>query len=183
MLSSLRCKRDSSKYENSISQKTSCILSGNLAPDGAVRRKITGKKEKPLLRPAVVFDFEQEANDSIRSHQVKAGGRGRLRNVGPKGWSRMQMLSLLRWLLRQGLGFICSLPLLMGDFQEGPMDLLLVTWTFPRLDTCGLIGLLWKMVDQGSTIWLQIRMELSVAGLSDERCLSDRKKRLENKRK
>src|SRR5690606_22036800 len=61
-----------------------CILSGNLAPEGAVA-KITGKEGSSFTGPAHVFDSEQEANDAIRDHAVQKGEVLVIRNIGPKG--------------------------------------------------------------------------------------------------
>jgi len=81
-----------------------CILSGNLAPEGAVA-KITGKEGRLFTGPARVFDSELEANNAIRDHQVKAGDVVVIRNVGPKGAPGMpEMLKPTSMIIGAGLG-------------------------------------------------------------------------------
>ena len=117
-----------------------CILSGNLAPDGAVA-KITGKEGNSFTGPARVFDSEQEANDAIRDHQVKAGDVMVIRNVGPKGAPGMpEMLKPTSMIIGAGLGSDVAL-ITDGRFSGGTHGFV-VGHVTPEAWTGGPIGLL-----------------------------------------
>jgi dihydroxy-acid dehydratase len=95
-----------------------CILSGNLAPEGAVA-KITGKEGRLFTGPARVFDSELEANNAIRDHKVKAGDVVVIRNVGPKGAPGMpEMLKPTSMIIGAGLGSDVAL-ITDGRFSGG----------------------------------------------------------------
>jgi dihydroxy-acid dehydratase len=95
-----------------------CILSGNLAPEGAVA-KITGKEGRLFTGPAKVFDSELDANNAIRDHQVKAGDVVVIRNVGPKGAPGMpEMLKPTSMIIGAGLGADVAL-ITDGRFSGG----------------------------------------------------------------
>ncbi len=95
-----------------------CILSGNLAPEGAVA-KITGKEGRLFIGPAKVFDSELEANNAIRDHSVKAGDVVVIRNVGPKGAPGMpEMLKPTSMIIGAGLGADVAL-ITDGRFSGG----------------------------------------------------------------
>ncbi|MFN3999781.1 dihydroxy-acid dehydratase [Algoriphagus sp.] len=95
-----------------------CILSGNLAPEGAVA-KITGKEGRLFTGPARVFDSELDANNAIRDHQVKAGDVVVIRNVGPKGAPGMpEMLKPTSMIIGAGLGSDVAL-ITDGRFSGG----------------------------------------------------------------
>ncbi|WP_103923980.1 dihydroxy-acid dehydratase [Algoriphagus boritolerans] len=95
-----------------------CILSGNLAPEGAVA-KITGKEGRLFTGPARVFDSELEANNAIRDHKVKAGDVVVIRNVGPKGAPGMpEMLKPTSMIIGAGLGADVAL-ITDGRFSGG----------------------------------------------------------------
>ncbi|MEY2704441.1 MAG: hypothetical protein RL407_503 [Bacteroidota bacterium] len=95
-----------------------CILSGNLAPQGAVA-KITGKEGRRFTGPAKVFDSELEANNAIRDYQVKAGDVVVIRNVGPKGAPGMpEMLKPTSMIIGAGLGADVAL-ITDGRFSGG----------------------------------------------------------------
>ena len=95
-----------------------CILSGNLAPEGAVA-KITGKEGRLFTGPARVFDSELDANNAIRDHKVKAGDVVVIRNVGPKGAPGMpEMLKPTSMIIGAGLGADVAL-ITDGRFSGG----------------------------------------------------------------
>jgi dihydroxy-acid dehydratase len=95
-----------------------CILSGNLAPEGAVA-KITGKEGRLFTGPAKVYDSELDANNAIRDHQVKAGDVVVIRNVGPKGAPGMpEMLKPTSMIIGAGLGADVAL-ITDGRFSGG----------------------------------------------------------------
>ena len=117
-----------------------CVLSGNLAPAGAVA-KITGKEGNSFTGPAKVFDSEQEANDAIRDHQVKSGDVMVIRNVGPKGAPGMpEMLKPTSMIIGAGLGSDVAL-VTDGRFSGGTHGFV-VGHVTPEAWTGGPIGLL-----------------------------------------
>jgi dihydroxy-acid dehydratase len=117
-----------------------CILKGNLAPDGAVA-KITGKEGNSFTGPARVYDSEQEANDSIRDHQVKSGDVIVIRNVGPKGAPGMpEMLKPTSMIIGAGLGSDVAL-ITDGRFSGGTHGFV-VGHVTPEAWSGGPIGLL-----------------------------------------
>ena len=134
-----------------------CILSGNLAPEGAVA-KITGKEGKSFTGPAVVFDSEQEANDAIRDHRVKAGDVVVIRNVGPKGGPGMpEMLKPTSMIIGAGLGSQVAL-ITDGRFSGGTHGFV-VGHVTPEAWTGGPIGL----IENGDQITIDAdKLELSV---------------------
>ncbi len=117
-----------------------CVLSGNLAPAGAVA-KISGKEGNSFTGPARVFDSEQEANDAIRDHQVKSGDVMVIRNVGPKGAPGMpEMLKPTSMIIGAGLGSDVAL-ITDGRFSGGTHGFV-VGHVTPEAWTGGPIGLL-----------------------------------------
>jgi len=117
-----------------------CILSGNLAPQGAVA-KITGKEGRRFTGPAKVFDSELEANNAIRDHQVKAGDVVVIRNVGPKGAPGMpEMLKPTSMIIGAGLGADVAL-ITDGRFSGGTHGFV-VGHVTPEAWCGGTIGLL-----------------------------------------
>lgn len=80
------------------------ILSGNLAPEGAVA-KITGKEGEFFEGTAVVFDDEFAAIDGIINGKVKKGNVVVIRYEGPKGGPGMpEMLKPTSAIMGAGLG-------------------------------------------------------------------------------
>ncbi|MDD4890595.1 MAG: dihydroxy-acid dehydratase [Phycisphaerae bacterium] len=82
------------------------ILTGNLAPDGAVI-KSAGVSPKMLTfrGPAVIFDGEQEASAGILAGKAKPGSVVVVRYEGPKGGPGMQeMLGPTSYIQGMGLG-------------------------------------------------------------------------------
>jgi dihydroxy-acid dehydratase len=81
------------------------VLSGNLAPKGAVV-KATAISPKMLVHrgPAKVFDSEEDAMKAILANQVRKGDVGVIRYEGPKGGPGMrEMLSPTATLAGMGL--------------------------------------------------------------------------------
>lgn len=117
-----------------------CILSGNVAPEGAVA-KITGKEGRSFSGKAIVFDSEQEANDAIREHKVKPGHVVVIRNVGPKGAPGMpEMLKPTSMIIGAGLGSDVAL-ITDGRFSGGTHGFV-VGHVTPEAFNGGPIGLL-----------------------------------------
>ena len=80
------------------------ILSGNLAPEGAVA-KITGKEGLYFSGPARIFDSEDEMVAALETRQVNKGDVIVIRYVGPKGGPGMpEMLKPTSTIMGAGLG-------------------------------------------------------------------------------
>jgi dihydroxy-acid dehydratase len=80
------------------------ILTGNLAPEGAVA-KITGKEGLSFTGPAKVFESEQSVKDGIRANKVSKGDVVVIRYEGPKGGPGMpEMVTPALLLIDAGLG-------------------------------------------------------------------------------
>ena len=86
------------------SQGTLKVLTGTLAPDGAVV-KIAGLNATRFRGKAKVFDAEEEAFEAISNRQVIEGDVVVIRYEGPKGGPGMrEMLAVTAALVGQGLG-------------------------------------------------------------------------------
>jgi dihydroxy-acid dehydratase len=80
------------------------VLSGNLAPEGAVA-KITGKEGLAFTGTARVFEGEERATAAILAGKVKAGHVVVIRGEGPVGGPGMrEMLSPTGAIMGRGLG-------------------------------------------------------------------------------
>lgn len=94
------------------------ILSGNLAPEGAVS-KITGKEGLSFTGTAKVYNSEEEAFASIINGEVVAGDVVVIRYEGPKGGPGMrEMLSPTSAIMGKGLGSDVAL-ITDGRFSGG----------------------------------------------------------------
>jgi dihydroxy-acid dehydratase len=146
-----------------------CILSGNLAPEGAVA-KITGKEGRLFTGPARVYDSELDANNSIRDHQVKAGDVVVIRNVGPKGAPGMpEMLKPTSMIIGAGLGADVAL-ITDGRFSGGTHGFV-VGHVTPEAWCGGPIGLL----KDGDLITIDTDNQLLIVQVSEEE-FAERKK-------
>ncbi len=100
------------------------ILTGNLAPDGAVV-KTAGVDETLLIftGPAVVVESQEEAVDAILGDRITAGDVLVVRYEGPRGGPGMQeMLYPTSFLKGRGLGKSCAL-ITDGRFSGGSSGL------------------------------------------------------------
>ncbi len=80
------------------------ILSGNLAPEGAVC-KVAGLKTRKITGPARVFDGEEACFAAIQARKIQPGDVVVIRGEGPVGGPGMrEMLSVTSALVGQGLG-------------------------------------------------------------------------------
>jgi dihydroxy-acid dehydratase len=146
-----------------------CILSGNLAPEGAVA-KITGKEGRLFTGPARVYDSELDANNSIRDHQVKAGDVVVIRNVGPKGAPGMpEMLKPTSMIIGAGLGADVAL-ITDGRFSGGTHGFV-VGHVTPEAWCGGPIGLL----EDGDLITIDTDNQKLIVQVSEEE-FAERKK-------
>lgn len=99
------------------------ILSGSLAPDGAVA-KVTGIKAPKLTGPARVFDDEASAMEAILSDRIRPGDVMVLRYLGPQGGPGMpEMLAPTSALVGRGLGDKVGL-ITDGRFSGGSWGLI-----------------------------------------------------------
>lgn len=82
------------------------ILTGNLAPDGAVTKPSAIPEDALLFQgTARIFESEEEALRGIRNHEVKAGEVVVIRNEGPKGGPGMpEMYKAMKLLVGMDLG-------------------------------------------------------------------------------
>jgi dihydroxy-acid dehydratase len=96
------------------------ILSGNLAPDGAVIKTAGVEPEMLVHRgPARVFDSMEEASSAILSKKINPGDVVVIRYEGPKGGPGMQeMLAPTANLMGMGLGTSVAL-ITDGRFSGG----------------------------------------------------------------
>ncbi|HEX9246451.1 MAG TPA: dihydroxy-acid dehydratase [bacterium] len=83
---------------------TLAVLSGSLAPEGAVI-KTAGVRRLTFRGPARVFEREEDAFDAVVHRRVTPGQVMVIRNEGPKGGPGMrEMLAVTGALFGQGLG-------------------------------------------------------------------------------
>jgi dihydroxy-acid dehydratase len=81
-----------------------CILTGNLAPDGAVV-KVSPATPRFHRGPALVFDCEEDASKAVFGQRVGPGATVVIRNEGPRGGPGMrEMLLVTAALIGEGLG-------------------------------------------------------------------------------
>jgi dihydroxy-acid dehydratase len=94
------------------------VLSGNLAPEGAVA-KVAGLKQRSITGPAKVFDGEEACFAAIQARKIVAGDVVVIRGEGPVGGPGMrEMLSITGALMGQGLGETVGL-ITDGRFSGG----------------------------------------------------------------
>ena len=91
--------------DNPISKTGGLVtLFGNLATDGCVLKVAGHDFGKKFIGPAKVFDQEEEAMESLKKREIKAGDVVIIRYEGPKGGPGMrEMLSITGALVGQGL--------------------------------------------------------------------------------
>jgi dihydroxy-acid dehydratase len=115
------------------------ILTGNLAPDGAVA-KVAGLKQRAMTGPAKVFDGEEACFQAIQARKIVAGDVVVIRGEGPVGGPGMrEMLSITGALMGQGLGETVGL-ITDGRFSGGTHGLV-VGHVAPEAWVGGPIGL------------------------------------------
>jgi dihydroxy-acid dehydratase len=116
------------------------ILSGNLAPEGAVA-KITGKEGQLFSGPANVFDAEEEMLTALEEGKIKKGDVVVIRYEGPKGGPGMpEMLTPTSAIVGAGLGSDVAL-LTDGRFSGGSHGFIVGHIT-PEAQDGGPIGLI-----------------------------------------
>jgi dihydroxy-acid dehydratase len=137
------------------------VLTGNLAPEGAVC-KMSGLEVRKMTGPARVFDSEEAASDALLSDQIKPGDIIVVRYVGPKGGPGMpEMLSISAIVIGKGLGGQVAL-LTDGRFSGGTHGFV-VGDISPEAQTGGPIALL----QEGDLITIDSETQQITADISD----------------
>ncbi len=140
------------------------ILTGNLAPDGAVIK--TAGVDDTLLTfsgPAVVVESQEDAVDAILGGRVSAGDVVVVRYEGPRGGPGMQeMLYPTSFLKGRGLGKACAL-ITDGRFSGGSSGLS-IGHVSPEAAAGGVIAL----VRDGDRILIDIPSRLVTLDVDDD---------------
>ena len=115
------------------------ILSGNLAPGGAVA-KITGKEGEVFSGPARVFDSEEDMLAALEQQKINKGDVVVIRYEGPKGGPGMpEMLTPTSAIMGAGLGSDVAL-ITDGRFSGGSHGFI-IGHVVPEAQEGGPIGL------------------------------------------
>ncbi|MEU0241724.1 dihydroxy-acid dehydratase [Nocardiopsis sp. NPDC006198] len=149
------------------------VLSGNLAPDGAIV-KTAGVEEElwTFSGPAKVFESQEDAVDGILNKRIVPGDVVVIRYEGPKGGPGMQeMLYPTSFLKGRGLGKACAL-ITDGRFSGGTSGLS-IGHASPEAAAGGDIAL----VEDGDTVTIDIPNRGITLEVSDEE-LATRRERL-----
>jgi dihydroxy-acid dehydratase len=161
--------------ENAFSQDGGlAVLSGNIALDGCIVKTAGVDKENLKFQgPAIVFESQEDAVESILAGKVKAGDVVVIRYEGPKGGPGMQeMLYPTTYLKSMGLGKACAL-LTDGRFSGGTSGLS-IGHASPEAANGGAIGL----VKAGDIITIDIpgrtiNLEISEQEMTARRAAQD----------
>ena len=147
------------------------VLSGTLAPEGAVVKKSAVAPEMLVHKgPARVFDSEEEAIDAIFGKKIRPGDVIIIRYEGPKGGPGMrEMLSPTSAI--QGMGLGTSVALITDGRFSGATRGASIGHVSPEAASGGPIGL----VEEGDEILIDIPGE-KLDLLVDEKVLSERRK-------
>ena len=147
------------------------ILTGNLAPEGAVIKVAGHLEHEPYTGRARVFDSEQEAFIAIGKKGIKAGDVVVIRYEGPKGGPGMrEMLAVTAALVGQGLGD--SVALLTDGRFSGATRGLMVGHVAPEAAVGGPIA----AVREGDAVTIDVpnrRLDLDVPDAEIERRLKE----------
>ncbi|MEO1644265.1 MAG: dihydroxy-acid dehydratase, partial [Chloroflexota bacterium] len=144
------------------------ILTGNLAPDGAVV-KLKGDEPKHHVGPARIFEREEDAMEAVQNQEIKAGDVVVIRYEGPTGGPGMrEMLSVTAAIVGQGLGRDVML-ITDGRFSGGTRGLM-IGHIAPEAMIGGPIGLL----QEGDQIEVKVE-ERSINALLSEEELNKRR--------
>ena len=138
------------------------ILSGNLAPEGAVA-KTSGLKHSSITGPARIFESEEAAMTAIMNDAIQAGDVIVIRYEGPKGGPGMrEMLSPTSAVIGKGLGDSVAL-ITDGRFSGGTYGLV-VGHVAPEAQVGGPLALL----EEGDSVTIDAEKNLLQVDLSDE---------------
>ena len=138
------------------------ILTGNLAPEGAVI-KLAGYEKMQFSGPARVFDREEDAMAAVTERRVQPGDVVVIRYEGPKGGPGMrEMLGVTAALVGQGLG---SEVVMVTDGRfSGATRGLMVGHVAPEASVGGPIALL----QEGDIVTLDVEANTIHVDVSDE---------------
>ena len=138
------------------------ILTGNLAPEGAVI-KLAGYEKMQFSGPARVFDREEDAMSAVTERRIQPGDVVIIRYEGPKGGPGMrEMLGVTAALVGQGLG---SEVVMVTDGRfSGATRGLMVGHVAPEASVGGPIALL----QEGDIVTLDVEANSIHANVSDE---------------
>jgi dihydroxy-acid dehydratase len=138
------------------------ILTGNLAPEGAVA-KITGKEGLQFSGLARVFDSEDKMIEALEMNQIQAGDVIVIRYVGPKGGPGMpEMLKPTSAIIGAGLGNQVAL-ITDGRFSGGSHGFIIGHIT-PEAQVGGPIAL----IKNGDRIMIDARTNSIHVDLTEE---------------
>ncbi len=116
------------------------ILSGNIAPEGAVC-KIAGLQRTKITGPAKVYNSEEHAFGALMNNEIKPGDVVIIRYEGPKGGPGMrEMLSFTSAVVGKGLGE--SIGLITDGRFSGGTHGLVVGHVAPEAQVGGPIALI-----------------------------------------
>jgi len=138
------------------------ILSGNLAPEGAVI-KLAGTERLQHSGPARIFDREEDAMAAVNDRLIKPGDVVIIRYEGPKGGPGMrEMLGVTAALVGQGLG---SEVVMVTDGRfSGATRGLMVGHVAPEASVGGPIALL----QEGDRVTLDVEKGLIQAEVTED---------------
>ena len=151
--------------DNPISKTGGLVtLFGNLAPDGCVLKVAGHDFGKKFTGPAKVFDQEEQAMESLRKREIKAGDVVIIRYEGPKGGPGMrEMLSITGALVGQGLSESVYL-ITDGRFSGGSTGAII-----GHLGTEAAVGGPIAAVEDGDTVEIDLeKFELNLKISSEE---------------
>jgi dihydroxy-acid dehydratase len=138
------------------------ILSGNLAPDGAVL-KITAADNLQFEGTAQVFESEEDAMEYVQAGYVESGDALIIRNVGPKGAPGMpEMLGVTS--ARDGQGHAQDVALITDGRFSGATRGLSIGHVAPEAAAGGPIAVL----QDGDTITIDVPNRRLAVDLSDD---------------
>ena len=138
------------------------ILTGNLAPEGAVA-KTSGLKHSSITGPARIFESEEAAMTAIMNDAIQAGDVIVIRYEGPKGGPGMrEMLSPTSAVIGKGLGDSVAL-ITDGRFSGGTYGLV-VGHVAPEAQVGGPLALL----EEGDSVTIDAERNLLQVDLGDE---------------
>jgi len=138
------------------------ILSGNLAPGGAVA-KITGKEGLSFAGPARVFDSEEAMLAALEARTIQRGDVVVIRYEGPKGGPGMpEMLTPTSALMGAGMGADVAL-ITDGRFSGGSHGFI-IGHVVPEAQEGGPIAL----IQDGDRITIDAQARRLSAEVSDE---------------
>ncbi len=138
------------------------ILSGNLAPEGAVV-KVAGTERRRQTGPARVFESEEECFRAVKAQRINEGDIVVIRNEGPAGGPGMrEMLQVTAAIVGEGLGE--SVAMVTDGRFSGATRGLMIGHVAPEAARGGPIA----AIHEGDEITVDIDSRSLAIALSDE---------------